>query len=216
MATSSFIGTDTRSFTIVVITATRISSTVSSAAVTSLSQTLAPSVSSSTSLSSSLYRSPAPSGSDSAQQPVNASSAPDLLWVLTFIFCGSFLMGVLLLLLLRHLKKSSPKLEPWQMEAQKTVEITKPKELYFPEEPETVFGKSFNFREPGPPIPHKGCVMVAIQAYKKCKDDEMSFKADDRIIIMDTYADGWYMGKNEATGQFGMVPGNFLVSEEDE
>jgi len=50
----------------------------------------------------------------------------------------------------------------------------------------------------------------AVYDYTAADDDEVSFVEGDIIIDANTIDDGWMEGRVERTGQFGMIPANYV------
>jgi len=55
-----------------------------------------------------------------------------------------------------------------------------------------------------------GEVFVAVYEYEAQDDDEVSFIEGDRIIDTEAIDDGWMYGRVERTGNFGMLPANYV------
>lgn len=46
--------------------------------------------------------------------------------------------------------------------------------------------------------------------YTPCNDDEMCLHEDDVVEVMERCDDGWFVGLNQRSGQFGTFPGNYV------
>jgi len=55
-----------------------------------------------------------------------------------------------------------------------------------------------------------GEVFVAVYDYEAQDCDEVSFVEGDRIIETQAIDDGWMYGRVERTGNFGMLPANYV------
>ena len=51
---------------------------------------------------------------------------------------------------------------------------------------------------------------VAVYDYDAQDDDEVSFTEGDRIVDTEAIDDGWMYGRVARTGQFGMLPANYV------
>lgn len=73
-------------------------------------------------------------------------------------------------------------------------------------------------REPEPPAPSmptaapvaSGPKYRALYDYSAADDDEVSFVEDDLISEVTVIDDGWMEGRVERTGQYGMLPSNYV------
>ncbi|XP_038058397.1 LIM and SH3 domain protein 1-like isoform X2 [Patiria miniata] len=61
-----------------------------------------------------------------------------------------------------------------------------------------------------PPPPSSGPKYVALYDYAAADEDEVSFNEGDNIIDVTIIDDGWMEGRVERTGQFGMLPSNYV------
>lgn len=69
--------------------------------------------------------------------------------------------------------------------------------------------------EPSPPVPNSAPVSSgkkyeAIYDYTAADDDEVSFIEGDLISEVTVIDDGWMEGRVERTGQYGMLPSNYV------
>jgi len=46
--------------------------------------------------------------------------------------------------------------------------------------------------------------------YSPCNDDEVCLVEGDKVEVMEQCVDGWYVGLNLRSGQFGTFPGNYV------
>jgi len=46
--------------------------------------------------------------------------------------------------------------------------------------------------------------------YRPCNDDEMSLREGDKVEVMERCDDGWFVGLNRRTREFGTFPGNYV------
>lgn len=64
-------------------------------------------------------------------------------------------------------------------------------------------------KAPAPPPP-SGPRYVAVYDYTAADDDEISFQEGDAIIDVTVIDEGWMEGRVERTGQYGMLPSNYV------
>ena len=67
--------------------------------------------------------------------------------------------------------------------------------------------------EPAPeptPVPRKQPIAVGLFECEAERDDELTFDAGNRIIILEMREDGWWRGQIEGTTQIGLFPSNFV------
>ncbi|XP_033111031.1 LIM and SH3 domain protein 1-like [Anneissia japonica] len=67
--------------------------------------------------------------------------------------------------------------------------------------------------EPLPPVPPQSSNQAKYQAlydYAAADDDEVSFAEGDYIIEVTVIDDGWMEGRVQRTGQYGMLPSNYV------
>ena len=50
----------------------------------------------------------------------------------------------------------------------------------------------------------------ALYDYAPCNDDEMRLQDGDVVEVMERCDDGWFVGLNRRTNQFGTFPGNYV------
>lgn len=53
-------------------------------------------------------------------------------------------------------------------------------------------------------------VYLAVYEYEAQDSDEVSFSEGDRIIETEMIDDGWMYGRVERTGDYGMLPSNYV------
>ena len=53
----------------------------------------------------------------------------------------------------------------------------------------------------------------ALYAYTPRNADELPLEVDDIIYVMEKCDDGWYIGTNTRSGQFGTFTGNYAQSQ---
>lgn len=71
--------------------------------------------------------------------------------------------------------------------------------------------------EPSPPAPNpapvsSGQKYVALYDYTAADDDEVSFMEGDLVSDVTVIDDGWMEGRVERTGEYGMLPSNYVES----
>ncbi|KAI0094225.1 hypothetical protein BDY19DRAFT_911876 [Irpex rosettiformis] len=57
-----------------------------------------------------------------------------------------------------------------------------------------------------PPSQQDKKVAIALHDFAAASNDEMSFKAGDRIVVLNEVIDGWWMGEHGGTGKTGLFP----------
>jgi hypothetical protein len=50
----------------------------------------------------------------------------------------------------------------------------------------------------------------ALYPYTARNEDELNLADGDIVYVMEKCDDGWYIGTNTRTGQFGTFPGNYV------
>jgi len=55
-----------------------------------------------------------------------------------------------------------------------------------------------------------GCRYRVQYSYKPRNPDELELHAGDVVYVVETCADGWYIGTCERTQEFGTFPGNYV------
>lgn len=60
------------------------------------------------------------------------------------------------------------------------------------------------------PKKKKKTLCPALYDHTGAEDDELSMKKGDIILVFKKDLDGWWMGRNEATGNVGLFPGNYV------
>jgi hypothetical protein len=68
-------------------------------------------------------------------------------------------------------------------------------------------------KAPAPPPPTSGPRYVAIYDYTAADDDEVSFMEGDVMIEVQVIDDGWMEARVQRTGQFGMLPSNYVEKQ---
>lgn len=68
-------------------------------------------------------------------------------------------------------------------------------------------------RPPAPAPARSGPRYVAIYDYNAADDDEVSFAEGDEIMDATVIDDGWMEGRVKRTGQFGMLPSNYVEKQ---
>ncbi|KAJ3129911.1 hypothetical protein HK098_007665 [Nowakowskiella sp. JEL0407] len=58
-------------------------------------------------------------------------------------------------------------------------------------------------------------VVSAIANYESAANDELTLSVGDKIYIINSYDDGWVLGRNSVTNEIGFVPANFLHRNPD-
>ncbi|RKO83823.1 hypothetical protein BDK51DRAFT_32394, partial [Blyttiomyces helicus] len=51
----------------------------------------------------------------------------------------------------------------------------------------------------------------AVAHYEPAHDDEIKLEANDSVVILHAYDDGWVLGRNESSSAIGLLPKNFLA-----
>lgn len=65
--------------------------------------------------------------------------------------------------------------------------------------------------QPPPPVPSSsGPCYVAVYDYSAADDDEVTFQEGDVIMDVTVIDDGWMEGRVQRTGQYGMLPSNYV------
>lgn len=52
--------------------------------------------------------------------------------------------------------------------------------------------------------------VVALHQYKPTAADELALEPGQAVLVLEKHADGWWKGRNEATGKEGVFPSNFV------